>query len=199
VHCLEHLVVINLCNSYESRNLTVSLSLSLSLARYSSTLKGASKLRHVLNGEHCYLPSSVTRDLHNSPIRKDTSSLNLVCIILIIKLVSESQNTVCTAYCPVSVAPGAATYTTYTGIILSCILEMRVRQGGSLSVSQAARQGIAVLMASVSVVLKHETSTLRQRHNFISIDLKFGLSDYVREVTNPDKVGSGPMSGRDAK
>jgi len=24
------------------------------------------------------------------------------------------------------------------------------------------------------------------------------VGDYVREVTNPDKVGSGPMSGRDA-
>jgi len=39
-------------------------------------------------------------------------------------------------------------------------------------ISQAARQGLAVLMASASVVLKHETSTLRQRHNFISIDFK---------------------------
>jgi len=53
-----------------------------------------------------------------------------------------------------------------------------------------------VLMASAVVVLKHETSTLRQRHNFISIDLIFGVSDYVREVTSP--VGPGPMSGRDA-
>jgi len=49
-------------------------------------------------------------------------------------------------------------------------------------------QGIAVLMASAVVVLKHETSTLRQRHHFISIDFKFGAGDYVREVTNPDKV-----------
>jgi len=55
-----------------------------------------------------------------------------------------------------------------------------------------------VLMASAVVVLKHETSTLRQSPNFISIDFKFGASDYVREVTNPDKVGAGPMSGRDA-
>jgi len=54
-----------------------------------------------------------------------------------------------------------------------------------------------VLMASAVVVLKHETSTLRQRHNFNSIDLTF-VSDNVREVTNPDKVGSGPMSGREA-
>jgi len=55
-----------------------------------------------------------------------------------------------------------------------------------------------MLMASAIVVLKHETSTLRQRHNFTSIDFKFGVSDYVREVTSPAKVGSGPMSGRDA-
>jgi len=67
-----------------------------------------------------------------------------------------------------------------------------------LKTSQAARQGLAVLMASAVVVLKHETSTIRQRHNFMSIDLTFGVSDYVREVTSPDKVGSGPMSGRDA-
>jgi len=54
--------------------------------------------------------------------------------------------------------------------------------------SQAARRGLAVLMASAVVVLKHETSTLRQRHKFISIDFKFGVGDYVREVTNPDKL-----------
>jgi len=47
-------------------------------------------------------------------------------------------------------------------------------------------------------VLKHETSTLRQSHNFISIDLKRGVSDYVREITSPAKFGSDPMSGRDA-
>jgi len=50
-------------------------------------------------------------------------------------------------------------------------------------------------MASAVVVLRHETSTLRQRHNFISIDFNFGVGDYVMEVTNPDKVGSGPMNG----
>jgi len=64
--------------------------------------------------------------------------------------------------------------------------------------SQAARQGLAVLMASAVVVLKHETSTVRQRHNLISLYFKFGVGDYVREVTNPDTVGSGPMSGQDA-
>jgi len=53
-------------------------------------------------------------------------------------------------------------------------------------------------MASAVVVLKHETSALRQKHNFISIDLKFGVGDYVKEVINPDKVGSDPMSGQDA-
>jgi len=67
-----------------------------------------------------------------------------------------------------------------------------------LLLSQVARQGLAVLMASAVVVLKHETSPIRQRHNIISIDLTFGVSDYVREVTSPYKVGSGPISGRDA-
>jgi len=59
--------------------------------------------------------------------------------------------------------------------------------------SQAARQGLAVLMAS-AVLLMYETTTLRQSHNYISIDFKYGVSDYVREVTSPAKVGS--MSGR---
>jgi len=72
---------------------------------------------------------------------------------------------------------------------VSCVLRARFHNH---------RQGLTVLMASAVVVLKHETSTLRQRHNFISINLKFGVGDYVREVTSPDKVGSGPMSGRDA-
>jgi len=65
-------------------------------------------------------------------------------------------------------------------------------------VSQAFRQGLAVLMASAVVVLKHETSTLCQTHNFIQIDLKFGVGDYVREVTSPDIFGFDPISGRDA-
>jgi len=64
--------------------------------------------------------------------------------------------------------------------------------------SQAARQGLAVLVASAIVVLKHETSTLRQRHNFISIDFKFGMGDSVLELTNSDKVGLCLISGRDA-
>jgi len=34
-------------------------------------------------------------------------------------------------------------------------------------------------------------------HNFISIDFKFGVDDNVREIISADKVGSGPMSGRD--
>jgi len=61
--------------------------------------------------------------------------------------------------------------------------------------SQAARQ---VLMATASVLLKHETSTLRQSHNFISINLKFGVSDNVRDVTSPAKFVLDPISGRDA-
>jgi len=57
--------------------------------------------------------------------------------------------------------------------------------------------GLFVLMASAVVVLKHETSTLRQRHNCISIDLKFGVGYYVRDVTSPVKFGSDTIGGRD--
>jgi len=55
-------------------------------------------------------------------------------------------------------------------------------------------------MASAVVVPKHETSTIRQGHNLLSIYLKFGVGDYVREVTSPVKFGSesDPMSGRAA-
>jgi len=55
--------------------------------------------------------------------------------------------------------------------------------------SPTARQGLAVLMACAVVVLKHETSTLRQRHNFISIDFKFGVGDYVREDNKKKNSG----------
>jgi len=55
-----------------------------------------------------------------------------------------------------------------------------------------------MFMASALIVLKHETSTLCQRHNFISIYFKFGVGDYVREVTGPAKFGSDPMSSHDA-
>jgi len=54
-----------------------------------------------------------------------------------------------------------------------------------------------VLMASAVVVLKHKTSTLHQRHHFISNDFKFCVGDNVWDVTSPDKVGSDPISGRD--
>jgi len=64
--------------------------------------------------------------------------------------------------------------------------------------SQAARQGLAVLMASAVAVLKHETSTLRQIHNFILIDFKFGVCDYVRVVTSSAKFVLDLMSSRDA-
>jgi len=52
-------------------------------------------------------------------------------------------------------------------------------------------------MASAVVVLKYETSYLRQSNNFIKSDFKFGVGDYVREVTGPAKVDSWPISGRD--
>jgi len=44
-----------------------------------------------------------------------------------------------------------------------------------------------MLMAS-AVVLKHETSTLRQSHNLISIDFTFGVGDYVKEVISPKSI-----------
>jgi len=53
--------------------------------------------------------------------------------------------------------------------------------------SQAAQLGLAVSMASAIEVLKHETSTIRQSHNLISIDFTFGVGNYVREVTSPAK------------
>jgi len=98
---------------------------------------------------------------------------------------------------------------TNIGKIPSCVLisgtEYRIDDCILLSVAScrdlgimAARQGLVVLIASAVVLLKHETSTIRQRHNFISIDFNFGVGNYVKKVTNPDKVGSGPMSGRDA-
>jgi len=40
--------------------------------------------------------------------------------------------------------------------------------------SQAAWQGLAVLMATAVVVLKHDISTTYQSHIYESIDLKFG-------------------------
>jgi len=55
-----------------------------------------------------------------------------------------------------------------------------------------------MLMAS-AVAIKHETSTLRQSHNLISIDFKFGVGDYVKnQLISHAKVDSSPLSGRDA-
>jgi len=45
--------------------------------------------------------------------------------------------------------------------------------------SSRCRQGLAVSMASAVVVLKHETSTLRQSNNFISINFTVGVGDYT--------------------
>jgi len=55
-----------------------------------------------------------------------------------------------------------------------------------------------MLMAADVVVLKHETSTFRQSHNFISIDFKFGVGDYVREVTNHRRRNWGGAKGAQA-
>jgi len=47
-----------------------------------------------------------------------------------------------------------------------------------MHISHSARPGLAVLMASAVVVLKHETSNLRQSHNFIPSDLKLIKKTY---------------------
>jgi len=47
-----------------------------------------------------------------------------------------------------------------------------------VGISQAAQQGLDVLTASAVVVLKYETSTTYQSHNYESNDLKFGQGDY---------------------
>jgi len=65
------------------------------------------------------------------------------------------------------------------------IVELAVNKGNDVTyvtrdvaaiddISQAARQGLAVLMATAEVVLKHQTSTTYQSHIYKSIDLKFG-------------------------
>jgi len=48
--------------------------------------------------------------------------------------------------------------------------------------SQAARQSFTVLMASTVVVLKHETSALRQNHNLISIDFTFPKHEFQMPI-----------------
>jgi len=50
-------------------------------------------------------------------------------------------------------------------------------------VSQAARQWLSHV-ASAFVLLKHETLSFRESHNFISIDLTFAVGYYVMEVAN---------------
>jgi len=57
------------------------------------------------------------------------------------------------------------------------------------SLTQAARQGLAVLMASAVVVLKHKSSTTYQSHIYESIDLKFVYGDHVTRFSNPAKFG----------
>jgi len=46
-----------------------------------------------------------------------------------------------------------------------------IKQPELLPLSQAAQQGLAVLMATAKVLLKHETSTTYQSHIYESIDL----------------------------
>jgi len=61
--------------------------------------------------------------------------------------------------------------------------------------SQAAWQGLVMLMATAVVVLKHETSTTYQSHIYESIDMKFGWGDHVTRFSNPAKFGEDRVSG----
>ena len=63
------------------------------------------------------------------------------------------------------------------------------------SVSQAARQGVAVLMVTVQVVLKGVYSTPCQTFSFDLNDFKFGVIDYVPGYPNPTKFGLDRSSG----
>jgi len=56
-------------------------------------------------------------------------------------------------------------------------------------VIQATRQGLAVLMATAVVVLKHETSITYQSHIYESIDSKFGQGNKVTRFSNSAKFG----------
>jgi len=54
-------------------------------------------------------------------------------------------------------------------------------------------------MAIAEVVLKHETSTTYQSHIYESIDLKFGLGDYVTRFSSPAKFGEDRFTPRGGK
>ena len=59
---------------------------------------------------------------------------------------------------------------------------------GRCILSQAARQGLAVLMAMVQVVLKWQNSTAYQSHNYESFVFKFGKGDNFTRINNPAKL-----------
>ena len=62
-------------------------------------------------------------------------------------------------------------------------------------ISQAARQGVAVLMVTVQVALKGVYSTPSKTNSFDLNDFKFGLIDKVPGYTNPTKFGLDWSSG----
>jgi len=64
-----------------------------------------------------------------------------------------------------------------------------------IHLSQTARQGLAMLMATDVVVLKHETLTTYQSHIYESIDLKFGWGDYDTRFSNPAEFSEDRISG----
>jgi len=132
---------------------------------------------------------------HCETFKCSTSNLKQICIITF-RCVSASRTLIYLSIgcwkITIFIDFSFGSYANATSQPLSVLVSMSCRP--YITGSPA---GLTVLMASAVVVLKHETSTLRQRHNFILIDFEFGVDDYVREVTRPDKVGSGPMSGRD--
>jgi len=72
---------------------------------------------------------------------------------------------------------------------------MGVRNVWLWTLSQGARQGLAVLLATAVVVLKHVTSTTYQSHIYESIDLKFLKGDYVTRFSHPAKFSEYRFSG----
>jgi len=146
---------------------------------------------------------SIMRTCHLAVVIVHTNYI-FSCELVVVALTKWVWHSVyeCTCNGETRVQQYMSCYILVTNFTHWCHPQMEVKRkytfGPNIYISQAAQQGLVVLMASAVVVQKHETSTLRQSHNFISIDLTFGVGDYVREATSPAKFGSDPMSSRDA-
>ncbi len=101
-------------------------------------------------------------------------------------------------FCQVSICPNYLAGVRRTPVSNRARIEILIPnlfQWLSCSLSKAARQGLALLMAWVQVVLKQATSTLRQIYNFQPIDFKSDVGDYVPMRTNPAKFNLDRISG----